>query len=428
MQEDFLHYIWKYKKFDLHKAITTAGEPITLISTGAPNFNSGPDFFNGIIKIGAELWAGNVEIHIKSSDWYAHGHEKDPAYDNVVLHVVWEEDVEIFRNDNSTIPTLELKHLVPEKTKESYRQLLLAPNRNWINCEKDLEQFDSFIVENWLERLFLERLQEKSTRIEKMLQHTGNNWEAVLFQLLAKNFGLKVNGSAFLSMARSIDFKTVQKCRESLVLLEALLLGQAGILEKKIENAYYNELQREYSFLKTKYKLKNDYVERPKFFRLRPDNFPTIRLSQLAALYSSRQHLFSEVIKAGSRNVLQEIFRIEASDFWKTHYTFEKEHPGRSKKLTDSFIDLLLINTIIPLQFSYLKHTGKDDPSQVLNLIQEIKAEKNTVINKFNKIRPKIALSAMQSQALLHMKTAYCDKNACLNCAIGSKLIQGQHS
>lgn len=426
MQEDFLHYLWNFKKFDLVNARTTRGLPLVLLNPGTPNFNSGPDFFNGQVKIGDELWAGNVEIHIKSSDWYTHGHEKDPNYDNVILHVVWEEDVDIFRKDNSVIPTLELRNVVSEKVMESYRYLLLAPNSKWINCEKDFPGFEDFHLDNWLERLYLERLQVKSDLILKHLEKSGNNWEQVLFHMLAKNFGLKVNGSAFLSMAQSLDFKVVQKCRSCGLQLEALFLGQAGMLGEELEDAYYQSLKNEYFFLKLKYKLENTYVERAKFFRLRPDNFPNIRLSQLASLYNQRSHLFSDVIKLRTREDLRKIFDVETSSFWKTHYTFLKPHAARAKKISGDFLDLLVINTILPLQFCYLQKTGVGDPSSILAIMQELKAEKNTVIEKFNKIRPGTGKSALHSQALLHMKKEYCDKNACLKCAIGNRLLQGR--
>lgn len=426
MQEDFLHYLWNFKKFDLVNAKTTTGLPLVLVNPGTPNFNSGPDFFNGQIKIGEELWAGNVEIHIRSSDWYSHGHEKDKNYDNVILHVVWEEDVDIFRKDNSAIPTLELRSLVNEKTLSNYRELLLAPNDKWINCEKDFPGFEDFHLFNWQERLYLERLQVKSEGVLELLAKSGNNWEKVLFHMIARNFGLKVNGGAFQSMAQSIDFKVVQKCRDSQHSLEALFLGQAGMLEKEVEDSYFQSLRKEYKFLKRKFSLENKYVERAKFFRLRPDNFPNLRLSQLAVLYSERPHLFSDIIKLRPGSDFLKIFDVETSSYWKSHYTFEKEHTKRTKRLSGSFVDLLIINTILPLQFCYLKKTGVGDTSAILELIREIKAEKNSVIDKFNRVRPNTVTTALQSQAMLHLKKEYCDKNACLKCALGNILLQGR--
>lgn len=425
MQEDFLHYIWKFKKFDFGRAKTVSNLSIVLIDTGTPNLNSGPDFFNSKMKIGDQLWAGNVEIHLKSSDWYAHRHETNPDYDNVILHVVWEDDVEIFRKDNSAIPTLELRELVPEKTMQNYRNLLLAPHDTYMNCEKDFSKFDDFELNNWLERLYFERLQQKANLILELLKTSENNWEEVLFKLLSKNFGLNVNGDAFLGMAQSFDFKILQKSTGSQFQLEALFFGQSGLLEEKAEHVYYTKLQKEYGFLKRKFQLDNSYVERVKFFRLRPDNFPNIRLSQLACLYEKIPHLFSEIIKAQNKAQVYQIFEVETSPFWKTHYTFEKTHSEKIKSLSKSFIDLVIINTIVPLQFCYFKKMGVGDISNLTYLIEEIKAENNSIVTTYNTIRPKTANNALQSQGLLHLKYQYCDKNACLDCNLGVKLIQG---
>ena len=425
MQEDFLHYVWNFKKFDFRRAKTVDHQPVEIVNTGTPNFNSGPDFFNAKIRIGEQLWAGNVEIHLRSSHWYSHKHENDPNYDNVVLHVVWENDMEIYRNDNSPIPTIELKQLTSEETLQSYRDLLLAPNAKWINCEKEFGAFDDFEMENWLERMYLEKLEQKSEVIARLLKDSENNWEQVLFLFLARSFGLKVNGGAFLSMAESLDFKIVQKCSTSSLLMEALLFGQSGLLDKNNEDGYFQELRKEYHYLKRKFGVINAGVERPKYFRLRPENFPNIRLSQLAGLYSAIPHLFSKIIGMETRTEFQELLRIETSVYWKNHYNFGKEHPTRVKKLSEDFIDLLIINSIIPLKFYYNKTIGAGDPQQILKLIQEIKAEKNSVIEKYNLIRPHTAVTALQSQALLHLKTGYCDKNYCLKCNLGAKLIRG---
>lgn len=424
MQEDFLHYIWKFKKFDLGQAKTIDGLPVTVINAGVANFNSGPDFFNAKLKIGDQTWAGNVEIHIKSSDWYAHYHEQDPNYDNVILHVVWKDDIEIFRKDNTPIPTLELKELVREDTMQSYRNLLLAPNSRWINCEKQFPHFEDFELNNWLERLYLEKLQKKSMVIKEHLESTGSNWEAVFYRLLAKNFGLKVNGGAFLSMAQNTDFRIIQKTNSALS-LEALFFGQSGLLEGRREDPYFNELKGEYLFLSRKHKLENLAIERPKYFRLRPDNFPNIRLSQLASLYSQSTQLFSEIIKAASRKNLMEILKVTTSQYWRTHYNFQKSHSAKTKIISDNFVDLLIINTVIPMRFYYMHSTGTGDTSEILRLINEIRFEKNSIIEKYNLLRSKTAKTALQSQALLHMKEEYCDKNACLKCNMGTKLIKG---
>ena len=421
MQEDFLHYIWKHKKFDSLKLKTFNGELISIVSVGQHNLNSGPDFFNGQLKIENQLWAGNVEIHIKSSDWFVHNHEIDKAYDNVILHVVWEHDSEIFRKDNTVIPTLELKSIVAQDTLQNY-QKLFSKNRKWINCENDFAAVDNFVLHSWLERLYFERLERKSIEIESLLKQSAKNWEAVLFKLLAKNFGLKVNGDAFLSLANSLDFSVIRKTQSNLLSLEALFYGQFALLDSDVQEPYFLELKKEYHFLSNKFKLSHQGVLPLQFFRLRPPNFPTIRLSQLANLYHTQSNLFSQIINANTIEELYQLFLVSTSQFWETHYTFNKESRKSIKNTSKAFIDLLLINTIIPLKFSYAKHQGKDINDNLVMLMQQLKSEKNTIIEKYNSLK-KVSTSALQSQALLQLKNEYCDKNKCLQCAIGNALI-----
>lgn len=426
MQEDFLHYVWKHKKFATLSLQTTSGDRITLVNVGQHNHNSGPDFFNAQLGIADQVWAGNVEIHIKSSDWYVHNHETDSAYDNVILHVVYDHDTEIFRRDNSPIPTLELKNYIGKEILETYQNLFSNKNK-WINCENDFAMVDDFILNNWLENLYFERLERKSRTIETMLLLSKNDWEAVLFRLLAKNFGLKVNGEAFLSMANSFDFTIVRKTQANAEQLEALFFGQAGILETDIQNAYYQNLTKEYQFLKQKFGLSNLQVVPLQFFRLRPPNFPTIRLSQLALLYHQQKNLFSRIIAANTLNELYAIFKVSTSDFWEDHYTFGKVSKKTKKNLTKSFIDLLLINTILPLKFSYAKHIGHSADETVLAIIQEIESEKNSIVDSFNRLKNS-SKSALHSQALIQLKTEYCVKNKCLQCAVGNSIINASNS
>ena len=422
MQEELLHYIWKYKKFDFTRAKTTDGEALVLIDSGLHNHNSGPDFFNARLKIGEQLWAGNVEIHLKASDWYFHGHETNPGYDNVILHVVWEEDVDVFRRDNSPIPSLVLKPLVSAEILENYGRL--TSEEKWINCEQDFGSFEDFQLKHWLERLFLERLEEKSKKIEELLRKSENDWEAVLFRMLSRNFGLNVNGDAFQSMAESFPFKVLQKNLQDQTRLEALLLGQAKMLAKGDQSAYFENLKREYSFQQHKYQLVNSGVIAPRHFRLRPDNFPGLRLVQLAAVYHRNHNLFTDLIAAKELTPVYELFNIEVSDYWKTHYNFGRAHRSRPKKLSKNFIDLLLINTIIPLKFAYSRYTGKPMEEELLELMQAVKPEKNSVVEKFEQLRPGTLQNALDSQALLQLKKYYCEKNRCLECALGSSLLQ----
>ncbi len=420
MQEDFLHYIWKYKAFDSSQLKTTKEEAISVNNLGQHNHNAGPDFFNAQIVIADQLWAGNLEIHIKSSDWYVHNHEVDTAYDNVILHVVWEHDTEIFRKDNSEIPTLELKHYVNKSLIDNYQKLMQS--KSWINCETNFLEVDDFLLNNWLERLFIERLERKSESIQQLLNTSNNDWEAVLFKMLTKNFGLKVNGESFLSLANSFEFSMVRKLKKDVLDIEALFFGQANLLNDDVQDVYYLDLKKRYQFLRQKFKLSKKGVLPLQFFRLRPPNFPTIRLSQLANLYHTHSNLFSEVAALKSKEEVYKIFNIETSEFWKSHYTFSKTSKVSKKQLTKSFIDLLVINTIIPLQFSYAKAQGKPIEDHVFNFIKQIGVEKNSIVSKFLDLKS-IEKQALTSQALLQLKQEYCDKNKCLQCAIGNSLI-----
>ncbi|MEZ4856309.1 MAG: DUF2851 family protein [Gelidibacter sp.] len=424
MQEDFLHYIWKYKKLNASQLKTTTDEALTLVNVGQHNQNAGPDFFNAQLKIGKQLWAGNVEVHIKSSDWYLHNHETDSAYDNVILHVVYEHDTDIFRKDNTTIPTLQLKNYINKDLLNSYYNLF-SNRHQWINCENEFPSIKAFTLNNWLESLYIERLERKTKTIETLLQTSKNNWEAVLFKLLAKNFGLKVNGDAFWSLANSFDFTIIRKLQSNPLQLEALLFGQADLLSADVEDTYVVQLTKEYQFIKQKFNLQNEHIVPMSFFRLRPPNFPTIRLSQLAMLYHHQPNLFSKMITANTIEELYLLFDSNTSTYWNTHYTFGKVSKTSNKTLTKSFIDLLLINTILPLKFCYLKSQGKMESEVILNIAQHITSEKNSIVNTFNSLK-QVSKSALQSQALLQLKTEYCDKNRCLHCAIGNTLITNQ--
>ena len=420
MQEVFLHYIWKHKTFDTAKLINTKGEVMHINQLGQHNHNAGPDFFNAQIVIADQLWAGNVEIHIKSSDWYVHNHEIDKAYDNVILHVVWEHDTEIFRKDNSEIPTLELKHYVNKSLLGNYQKLMQS--KSWINCESNFPEVDDFLLSNWLERLYIERLERKSEDIQQFLNTSNNDWGAVLFKMLLKNFGLKVNGESFLSLAHSLDFSVVRKVRDDINDMEALLFGQSGLLNDDIQDGYFIDLKNRFGYLDQKFKLDNQGVLPLQFFRLRPPNFPTIRLSQFANLYALEQNLFSKVMELKTRNAFYKLFKIGVTDFWMSHYTFSKTSKVVKKELTNSFIDLLIVNTIIPLKFSYAKAQGKSIDNDLFDLIKQVKIEKNIIVSRFLDIK-KIEKSALSSQALLQLKQQYCDKNKCLRCAVGNSLI-----
>ena len=421
MKEDFLHYLWKFKKFDISSLKTSNGEDVTIVNVGQYLQLAGPDFFNAQITIANQKWAGNVEIHIKSSDWYIHHHERDEAYDSVILHVVWEHDTEVFRKNNTEIPVLELKNYVSKETLEKY-QSLLTP-KSWIYCEKQLEAINEFKVNNWKERLFFERLERKSINIQELLVQTNQDWEAVLFCLLAKNFGLNTNGELFLKIAQSIPFSVFRKESFELENIEALLFGKAGLLNIEKEDTYYKNLHTRFNYLQHKFQLEQSVFEPVQFFKHRPDNFPTIRLSQLANVYHSQHNLFSKVINANSIESIYDFFRVSVSNYWQNHYQFDKESPKKNKMLSKSFIDLIIINTIIPIQFAYAKSQGKEISEDLIRLMQNVAPESNTIIQKFSSFGVK-SKNAFDTQSLLQLKNEYCNKSKCLDCAIGIELLK----
>ena len=421
MKEDFLHHVWQFKKFDIANLKTTKGELIQILNSGQYLQLAGPDFFNAQLIIGNQKWAGNVEIHLKSSDWYVHNHEKDSNYDSVILHVVWEYDMPIFRKDNSEIPTLELKEYVALSDLHKYQSLV--SHKSWIYCENEIQNVDEFIFKNWQERLFFERLERKSQLIFELAEDSNQDWESVLFCLLAKNFGLNTNGEMFYKVAKSIPFSVVRKESYSLESLEALLLGQANLLSHDFQDSSAKQLQKSYAYLTQKYQLHEKVAGTVEFFKHRPDNFPTIRLAQLANLYFHRKNLFSLVMNSNSVNELYQVFNVGVSHYWQTHYSFDKESSKKIKKLSKSFIDLLVINTIIPLRFAYARSQQKEITQELIDLAIAIPSEQNVIIEKFEVfgIRSK---NVYESQALLELKKNYCDYKKCLDCAIGHFILK----
>ncbi len=351
-----------------------------------------------------------------------HQHEKDSNYDAVILHVVWEHDMNVFGKDNLPLPTLELQSKVSNQLISKYEKFLYSKQK-WIPCETQIASVDIFVVNNWLDRLYLERLEKKSVLIFELLTESENDWEAVLFQLLAKNFGLNINGEAFLQWSKSFDFSLVRKQRTDFIKLSALFYGQANLLAKDIEEPYYQSLQKEYRYLQHKYNL-IPTVTPFQFYGMRPTNFPTIRMAQLVKLYHLYSNLFSKIIQLKSKKEVYKLFQIQLEDFWLTHFTFQKESPKRKKQITQSFIDLIIINTIIPLKFAYAKSQNKEGYN-TFDLLKEIKPEKNSIIQKFNKIVVETK-NAFETQSLLELKNNYCAKKRCLQCAIGLDLLKSK--
>jgi uncharacterized protein DUF2851 len=423
MKEDFLHYLWRFKKFPLTGLVTTSGETLQILHTGQYLERAGPDFFNAQLIIGDQKWAGNIEIHLKSSDWYIHHHHNDNAYDNVVLHVVWQHDTAIFRKDNTEIQTLELCDHISPILVRNYESLIRP--KKWIYCEKQLAEIEGFTIQNWMERLFIERLERKSEAIFALLESKTQDWEAVLFCLLAKNFGLNTNGVSFQEMAEALPFSLIRKEHFDIANLEALFFGTCNLLNGEKQDQYFLDLQSCFQYLSEKYRLEKNSTTPLQFFRLRPDNFPTIRLSQLAMLYHKKEQLFTALITAEDVKEIYSLFNIAVSGYWQTHYQFDRESPLKRKSLTHSFIDLVIINTLVPFRFAYAKSRGKDAIEALMALLRSLPAETNSILDKFSLfgLKPK---NAFESQALLELKNDYCNNGRCMECAIGITLLKSE--
>ncbi len=421
IHEDFLYYLWQYKLFDVDNLKDHQGQKITILQSGQRNTFGGPDFFNAKIKIGDQVWAGNVEIHVNASDWYKHLHHRDPFYDNVILHVVWNKDADIFDKHKVIIPCIELSRLTNTSILNNYRDLMYGKSV-FISCETHIKEVDELVLEHWKERLFIDRLESKSVFIENLWKNNKGDWEETLYMLLAKNFGLNVNGEAFFHLAKTIPWTIIKKERDELASLEALFFGQTDLLKNSEKGSYQHELSDKYDFLKHKYQLPDDIVL-VQFGRLRPSNFPTIRLAQFAALLCSIKSLFSQLINLEKIDDFYELFRVKVSEFWLNHYTFRKETSFLDKKLTKNFIDLLVINSLVPLKFVYLKQIGQENNEALFELMQQIKPEKNKLVQSFKEIGL-ASTDAMYSQSLIQLKQFFCEQKRCLDCELGNFLIR----
>lgn len=419
MKESFLHFIWQNKKFDFAHIQTTCGKPIVVIDVGQFTQKSGPDFFNAKLIIDNQKWAGNVEMHCNSSDWFLHNHEVDDNYNNVILHVVWHHDSEVFSKGNLSIPVLEIKHFTPPNLIYNYENLFKP--KTWINCESQLQNVSDERLLFWFERLYIERLEKKSLELVQLLEKCVNDWEATFFFFLAKGFGLNTNGELFYENLLQIPYAVIRKEKSNLQSLEALFLGSNGLLENEIQDRYGNELKSIWIYLKQKYNLSNAILK-PEFFKHRPDNFPTIRLVQLASLIHEHQFLFDDCMNNHTLSFFYSTFNSSVSDYWKTHYLFDKVSKHKNKLISNSFIDLLLLNVVLPVKFAFQMHQGNSDIDQITQLAFALKPEANTIVSRFKDLGIE-AQNSLESQALLQLKKEYCVLNKCLNCVIGQKLI-----
>lgn len=421
MKEDFLEYIWRYRKFLGATLKTTQGDTLAVLDVGVINKNAGPDFFNAKIRINEQLWVGTVELHIKASDWYVHKHHLNKAYTNVVLHVVWESDIEIFDSNNNILPTLELKKITDSKLVHTYK--ILQSKKTEISCSKQLHLMKPEFLTLYLEKLLVERLEKKAIQIENILEKNNNDWEATLYQLLCVSFGLKVNKEAFETLALVLPYKVLKKEISEVGKLESLLFGQANLLIKKYECSYYKTLLKEYEYLKYKHNLQDSFVKM-NFHRMRPLNFPTIRLSQLANLYVKNQQFFNILIKSNSIEAYYKVLKVNTSVYWNTHYTFGKKSKAFKKSISTTLMNHIIINVIIPLKFVYAKKYNLNS-SEVIEIYEQLPAEKNTIVNQFKQEKISIK-TARESQAIIELKNSYCNKRACLKCQIGNLLLSAK--
>lgn len=424
MNESFLHYIWQFQYFDKKDLRSSTGEDITIFNPGYKNTHAGPDFYNAKLRIDSIEWAGSVEIHIYSSGWREHKHQDDLAYENVVLHVVWEENEKIIRKDGTLLPTLELRNRVAQSFLLQYKRIIHSPHK--IPCANAIGSVPDLIRLSMLDKALMSRMESKANNILMALQKSNADWEETCYQMLCKNFGFKVNTEPFLQLAQSLPYKILMKHGDKLDQMEALIFGHAGFLNETINDAYYLLLKREYTLLRKKYDLADRQMNKAqwRFLRLRPANFPTIRLAQLASLLHHQKNLFSRIVTMGSLNDLMLTFSAKPSAYWLHHYQFFKKQEKEIPSLGRMSIENIVINSIVPMLVAYGK--AKDDQRYVdraIQLLQEIGPEKNTILRSWEALGL-TNKTAFDSQALIELHNSFCIRRRCLDCNIGFSLLQ----
>ncbi|MBY0543038.1 MAG: DUF2851 family protein [Sphingobacteriaceae bacterium] len=421
--EDFLHFIWQYRLYGAQKLYTTTGEEVEVLQPGNLNKNAGPDFSNAKLIINKTTWAGNVEIHIKASDWILHQHQNDNAYDNVILHVVYDADQQVFRKNGTSIPTLALKGLFDIELINRYESLITSVNN--FPCEKQIGEIDEFIINHFLSRVLVERLADKSTEVYEKVKELKGDWDETFYHFMAKNFGFKVNAIPMEMLAQSLPQQLFAKHKDNSLQIEALIFGQAGFLNQKFEDKYPQELKREYQFLQKKYNLKPIDISLWKFMRMRPQNFPTLRLAQFAALIVNSNHLFSKILTLKDyKNSAQLFENLPVNPFWEKHYHFNKKTENVGLQLGKSSIDNILINTLSLFLFAYGKAMDQHNfETRAFYLLENLPSENNAILQHFKNAGVNIK-TAFNSQALLQLKKKYCNEKKCLNCAIGIKILK----
>lgn len=404
--EQLLHYVWKHKIFPLKELKTTTGQQVEVIDTGLANTDAGPDFFNAKLKLDGVLWIGNIEIHERSSDWFKHGHHADAGYNSVILHIASEIDTEISRSNGERIPQIQL--ICPEAVRTNYKELLETDS--YPPCYRIIPSLPPFTAHSWMTALQMERFEQKATLLNERLKRCQGNWEDAFFITLARNFGFGLNGDAFETWAHRLPFRAVDKHRNDLFQIEAIFFGQAGILEDSDGDGYYLRLKKEYTYLQHKFGLIPMDASLWRFLRLRPANFPHIRIAQLACLYHRAYGLLSRIMETETLQGVRDILKGGTSEYWLTHYTFGGSSPSRPKTLSNTSLDLLIINTVVTFLYAYGLHKG----NRVLcaragSFLEELKAENNYITRMWEQCGMK-ASNAADSQALIQLKKEYCDK------------------
>ncbi len=397
---------------------------LEVFDPGTLNGDAGPDFSSSRIKIAEMEWVGNVEIHTNSSNWYDHGHEEDAAYDNVVLHVVWRDDKPVLRRDKTKIPTIALENRVDKSLIDKYKKLVESPTS--IPCERVFPEVPDIVKFSMLDKAAMLRLERKSETATHLAKASDNDWEGVTYQLMGRNFGFKLNFEPFQQLTNSVRRKILLKHADNLTQIEALLFGQAGFLDHGIKDEYLKLLTREYKVLSSKYGLENQKISKSlwKFLRLRPANFPTIRIAQFSALMYENQNLFSRIVEAPSYNEMVKLFEVKTSDYWHHHYRFGRKTARSLSGMGKDSINNIIINTVVPLLVAYGKF--KDEQALVdkaLILLQQISSEKNRIVKAWNGIGFK-SRSALDSQALIELNNNFCLKRKCLSCSVGIEILK----
>ena len=426
LMEYLLHYVWQHRLYGLAPLATTDGQAVDVIDPGVHNLvNSGPDFFNAKVKINGMLWAGNVEVHERSSDWFRHHHDTDAAYNNVVLHIVSAADAEVRTADGKQLPQMVLS--VPDYLQHNYQALI--DEETYPPCYRIIPHVPPLTVHNWLSRLTVERLESKTDRVQQYLHRTGGDWERAFFITLARNFGFGTNAQAFEQWALTIDPQQIGKHRDDVFQVEAFFMGQAGLLDDPLVKAerrdsYYMRLKSEYAFLQHKFGLTPISHAQWRFGRLRPQNFPHVRLSQLARLYSERRADFSLLTETSGLDALRALFRIGVTNYWRTHYAFGEESRESDKTLQTSSLNLLLINTVSPLLFACGRQRMDEDLAErAFALLEQLPAERNYITRCWECAGIKAAHAA-DSQALIQLRQHYCDGKDCLRCQFGALYLK----